>query len=666
MNTTSENFYKFKIFIATFIIFKFYRDVITLNKMKLSFFIKINAFLIMLILFFNKKTKEMKLFIKFQGDELEEIILKFLKLSTTHRYIPNRILLCLHYLFIKILISEENEEFDIPTCRKIEKKEKFLHKKNYEAFFKPQIPKYFYNYEKANQFIEKFYRRNIVKKEKADIERVVIVNILKILLSTIENNSSTSNTIEYTKDYIPEIILKYYYVDQGNMNTFTVENHQTHNNAFNLNISNNNISQNGLNNSNNLLYDDSMGKSNNNISGISNNNSSSLLNSSSNQSEQTSNFEANNKKELLDNNNEANSNNTNANTISLINQDPNNISFANITNQEKLNFNNISLNKSNNLINYSNENEISNNNITNFNLLKYEEKENVELNSKTYLEILQSCSQQEADFYNIIDVINKVSITSLIIYFYYLILKTLQNYDLIQYSYFSFHLIDSNGLLVFLKILSQDFKAIEQQFITIYETDVINIQYGELIEFILLFDLKLIYKTCFKNEEYIVKYLVECKLQAMLKKVLNNFPQNERLKKYCMKLFKCQLKFFDKNWRLENANIISSIYLTLKIRTENITGNLGSSLSSNNTIENYLKYEKKDKVSNSNPKEVNSDYFSNDELKKIHSEYHIYNYNRFYNNSDEFEKYQNSIYQSNYARIYLDLLDKASVSIDLV
>ena len=505
--------------------------------MKLCFFIKINVLLIFLILNFNKKSKEMKLFIKIQGDDLEEIILKFLKLSTTHRYIPNRVLLCLHFLFIKILISEENEENDIPTCRKIEKKDKYLHKKNSDFILKPKIPKYFYDFEKNNNFIEKFYRRNMIKKEKSDLERVVIVNILKILLSTIENNSSTSNTLEYTKDYIPEIILKYFYIDHGNIMTFTVE--TTNNNT-----------------------------TNNNLMNISNNN------------------------------------------LELGNISGNYITIPPTANDS----------------------------------IKIDDKENIEFSSKTYLEILQT--SQEADLYNIIDIVNKVSITSLIIYFYYTILKNLQNYDLIQYSYFSFHLIDSNGLLVFLKILSQDFKAIEQQFINIYETDIINIQYGELIEFILLFNLKLIYKTCYKNEEYILKYLVECKLQIMLKKVLNSFPDNEKIKKYCMKLFKCQLKYFDKNWRLENAHIISNIYLTLKIRTEN------------DIIENYLKYEKKEK----NLKDIVSDLYNNEELKKIHSEYHLYNYTRFYNNPEEFDKYQNGLYQSLYASIYLQLSDKAKLT----
>jgi len=592
--------------------------------MKLSFFIKINAYLILLILFLNQKSRDLKLFIKIEGDELEEIILKFFKISLTHRYISNRVLLCLHYIFIKILVSEESEENEISTCRKIEKKDRFLHKKNLDNYFKPKVPKFFFDYENSNQFIEKFYRRNMLKKEKGEIERVVIVNILKILLSTIENNNNSSNQIEYTKDYIPEILLKYYYVDNGNKMTFTIENtnenffNSTNNNAIPTNNNYLNVSNNNFNNNNtNLNF------SNNNLLNDSNSNINNLHLSYKAEGEEQN---------LLSNNNQ------------LIN------SSVNLTHNNQINkSNNISLED-------------------NSQILKMEEKENLEFSPKTYLEILQNCNPAEAELYNIIDTINKVSLTSLIIYFYYFILKTLQNYDLVQFSYFAFHLFDSNGLLVFLKILSQDFKAIEQQFISIYETDIINIQFGELIEFIILYDLKLIYKICCKNEEYICKPLIECKLQAMLKKVLNSFPQNEKIKIYCMKLFKIQLKYFDKNWRLENLNILSSIYTTLKIKSDSNNNTNENSNVGSNAIENYLKYEKKDKVlsGNFNKEGNNTDLFTNEELKKIHLEFHNYNYYKYSNNIDEVEKYQNNLFQSNYARIYLQLLEKAVLPQDFI
>jgi hypothetical protein len=200
-------------------------------------------------------------------------------------------------------------------------------------------------------------------------------------------------------------------------------------------------------------------------------------------------------------------------------------------------------------------------------------------------------------------------------------------------------------LLVFLKILHQDYKSIEQQFINIYDTDVISIQFGQLIEVILLYNLKLIFKICFKNDDFILKYLIECKMHIMLRKVLNNFNENEKIKRYCLKLYKCQLKFYDKTWRVENVNIITSIYLTLKIKPEN------------DMIENFLKYDKRDK----NSKDASPEYFNFEELKKIHADYHFYNYTRFLNNPDEFEKYQNSVHQSLYANLYMKMLNQVEV-----
>jgi hypothetical protein len=606
-----------------------------------------------LIILFNKKQRDLKLFIKKYSDELEETVLKFLKISISNRYIPNRTLICLHYIFTKILISEEDEESEIPTYRKIEKKDKFLHKKNYEDFLKPKNPKFFYDYEKENKFIEKFYRRNILKKDKSEIERIVIVNVLKILLSTIENNNNNSSSsssasisaAEYTKEFIPELILKHFYLDNGNLLQFIIDNGNVNGNG-NLDNSNNNISR----NNNSVSYDNN---NNNNKTNLNNfNNSYNNINKNIN----------------LDNSSNSINNNNN-NSIQFLKGD--------ILNKQNNNDNNISNNDDDNENNNNNNNY--NNNETDVYQIKLEDKENIEFNTKIYFEILQISPNEILDFYKVIEIINKVSLISLVIHFYYNLVKSLQDYDLIQYSYFSFHLVDSNGILVFLKILSQDFKAIEQQFISIYDNDIISIQFGELIEFIILFDLKLIYKTSFKNEEYICKFLVECKLQLMLKKILSSFPLNEKIKKYCMKLFKCQLKYFDKNWRLENANIISLIYLTLKIKCENnintnmIINNKGYINNNNNNsnfvIENYLKYEKKDKLlnignNNNNNKEISPDYFSNEELKKIHADYHSFNYLRFYGNNQEFEKYMNDMYQSNYARLYLQMLNKVDSLID--
>ena len=59
------------------------------------------------------------------------------------------------------------------------------------------------NYDKEDKYIEKFYRRNILKREKSEIERVVIVNILKVLLTTTENPKDPGRD-EPLKEFIPE------------------------------------------------------------------------------------------------------------------------------------------------------------------------------------------------------------------------------------------------------------------------------------------------------------------------------------------------------------------------------------------------------------------------------------------------------------------------------
>jgi hypothetical protein len=168
---------------------------------------KINILLLFLILIFNKKKLEMKNFIKNLGDELEETVLRLFKLSPTHKFIPNRVLMCLHFIYIKLLTSVEVED-TLSTCRKIEKKEKFLNKGNMEKFLKPAIPRLFLDYERSNQYIEKFYRKNMLKRDKSETERIVIVNILKVLLSTTDNINNP-NSGEYIKDYIPESNLKF-------------------------------------------------------------------------------------------------------------------------------------------------------------------------------------------------------------------------------------------------------------------------------------------------------------------------------------------------------------------------------------------------------------------------------------------------------------------------
>ena len=97
------------------------------------------------------------------------------------------------------------------------------------------------------------------------------------------------------------------------------------------------------------------------------------------------------------------------------------------------------------------------------------EKESLEISLKYVEKILSSVPDNEKDLYLLIETLSKFSICVLTIGFYFYIIKNLQNYDLVQYSYFSFLLSDTNGLLVFLKFLNQNPKDIQAQFKTKYE-----------------------------------------------------------------------------------------------------------------------------------------------------------------------------------------------------
>ncbi len=128
----------------------------TIRRLKYLFFIKLNLILVFLIIFFNSSNPDLKNYIKNFGDDLEDNLLKFLKLSTTVKYIPNTLCLLNLFSFVKVLLSENNNE-EPATCRKIEKKDKYLTKQNCDFYLLRETPKILYKYEKENNFIEKFY-----------------------------------------------------------------------------------------------------------------------------------------------------------------------------------------------------------------------------------------------------------------------------------------------------------------------------------------------------------------------------------------------------------------------------------------------------------------------------------------------------------------------------
>ncbi len=114
---------------------------------------------------------------------------------------------------------------------------------------------------------------------------------------------------------------------------------------------------------------------------------------------------------------------------------------------------------------------------------------------------------------------------------------------------------------------------------------------------------------------------------------------NPEIKRACLKLFKCQIKFLNKAWRQENENILTDIYLNLNVSCDQ--------------SDNYLKY--KDIKDKDLIKEINPLYFKEDELKNIFSEFHDYNYFHYTTDPSSYDDFLNKKYHSLYANILLSL-----------
>jgi len=161
--------------------------------------------------------------------------------------------------------------------------------------------------------------------------------------------------------------------------------------------------------------------------------------------------------------------------------------------------------------------------------------------------------------------------------------------------------------------------------------------------------LKLIYAICNKNEERIKTYLIGYNIPVILKRLLAFYQKNEGIRKWCLKLFKIQLKFLDKNWRMENNFIISSIYQYLKYNNDN------------NSLDNWLKYETKDQK---NMPYQHNELFSLEELKKIYNEYNQTNYLKYYNSPEEMDKYLCANDTNYYSSFYLKMWNSVSLTDD--
>ena len=310
-------------------------------------------------------------------------------------------------------------------------------------------------------------------------------------------------------------------------------------------------------------------------------------------------------------------------------------------------------------------------------------EKNNKKNIKQMKEIMGLLSDQEKSFYNIINIFNTESIIYSISLIYLTALKKLKKKNLIQFAYLSFLFKDSNGLKVFLALLKQDNKNISDQFLQSEGLDFLQIIYDNIFSQTLLIILKIIYNIVNKIDDFII-VLIECHVPIMLNNILNSDANKEKLlqeykqsqnkeknnsennnnlnnnninlniiiknekfikqinpliKKACLKLFKCQIKFLNKAWRQENENILTDIYLSLNVSCD--------------PNDNYLKY--KDIKDKDSIKETNPIYFKEEELKNIFSEFHDYNYFKYSSDPSSYDDFINKKMHSLFAYSLLSL-----------
>lgn len=242
--------------------------------------------------------------------------------------------------------------------------------------------------------------------------------------------------------------------------------------------------------------------------------------------------------------------------------------------------------------------------------------------------------------------LNRINTCYLIIQIYLLVIKTLKEWNIVQYLYFITIIAEKNGLMVYLKALNIDYK----QLISIssslsmsskgsIENNInLNLDYSvfliKTIKRLIITNLKLLYKVFKDKDDYIYKFLYENYIYKILKKLLLLFNQDEEIKKYSLKLIKIQIKFFDKNLRAEYISIIGSIFLYLK---------------HDSCLDNhYLKFKKEENILYKNNYD---DSFSVEEYKKFVVEYNYCHYLKFYSNSVLANEYFISLNSSPYMKV---------------
>ena len=132
-----------------------------------------------------------------------------------------------------------------------------------------------------------------------------------------------------------------------------------------------------------------------------------------------------------------------------------------------------------------------------------------------------------------------------------ILLKAFKLNHKVQFYYLSQSIYEANGVLVFLKLMNQEFKLEHYEKLNLTGT------LKELLESVL----KVTYKVCKNNPERIKSNLVHVKSALILKKIISKFPE-QTIETLSLKLIRIQVKYLPKKWKsqVSNMKVISAIY----------------------------------------------------------------------------------------------------------
>lgn len=296
--------------------------------------------------------------------------------------------------------------------------------------------------------------------------------------------------------------------------------------------------------------------------------------------------------------------------------------------------------------------------------------------------------------YQIIDFYNKYITCGIILFIYWKIYNCIKLSNLIKFVWITNSLAEINGILVFLKLLNLDFKYLQIILQKYYNNNlsntksnnnnhnyllfllhiINNIDFNFITDNIIMYNIKFIYLLTEGNDDLTFKYLFECKIYIILKKFMNY--HNFEIKKYSLELLKNQFKFFDKNLKHENMNILASIYLhlpynlsfnktinTVSYQVSNIQKmNSRQIFNSNkklNDIYNFIKFQKRNVLCFEKFEKQNNEILSKKDIfKTLLNDYININYMIYYNNYDKEKKYYSNLKGSYYSKIYLNIYNR--------